>query len=267
MPWLALAALAIYLTLAGMACRQRHKEPCTSHPQLETSLLTLGLLLHGTALFGPFTVNPLHFGAAEALSLTAWLALAIYLAGKTIWRLPMPLEMLIALASALLLLALILPPSPPLDYHLTPLARGHILIAMLAYGTLTNAAATALLMRLADRSLHHPHARMLQRALPPLLILEQLLFLCLWTGFALLTLTLFSGLLFAEDMWGQALVFNHKTMFSLVAWLFFGILLAGHHWRGWRGRLAANWVLVGYILLLLGYMGAQLIMARLLQHV
>lgn len=261
MPWLALTALAIYLALVGLAYRQRNGMPCIAHSKIETGLLTFGLLLHGTATFSPFTLDLFHFGAAEALSLTAWLALALYLAGKAIWRLVMPLDILVSLAASLLLISLLIPASPPLDYTLTPLARGHILIAMLAYGMLTNAAAIALLMRLADSRLHHPRASMLQKALPPLLTLEQLLFLCLWSGFILLTLTLLTGSLFASEMWGHALAFNHKTMFSLVTWLFFGLLLAGHHRQGWRGRLAANWVLAGYILLLLGYMGAQLVMA------
>lgn len=268
MPWFALAALVVYLALASLACLSRHNSHDISNSKPEIALLLLGLLLHGAAVFSPFaSAAPLHFGAAEALSLTAWLALALYLAGQLIWRLQTPLNMLIALAAALLLLALLLPQSPPLDYALTALARGHLLIAMLAYGMLTNAAAIALLMRIADRRLHHPRATMLQRAPPPLLTLERLLFLCLWLGFALLTLTLLSGLLFAEQAWGHPVAFNHKTMFSLVAWLTFGLLLAGRLMRGWRGRLAANWTLSGYALLLLGYMGAQFVMTFMLHRV
>ena len=33
---------------------------------------------------------------------------------------------------------------------------------------------------------------------------------------------------------GQALRWDHKSVFTLMSWLLFGALLAGRHWRGWR---------------------------------
>lgn len=268
MPWFALAALLIYLTLASLACSAKRASRNSPRLGFEAIILTLGLLLHGTALFTPFTQpGPLHFGAAEALSLTAWLALAIYLAGQLVWRLQAPLTMLIALAAFLLLVALILPSGPALSYTLTPMARAHLLLAMLAYGMLTNAVAVALLMRFAEQRLHHPHVTLFQHTLPPLLTLEKLLFLCLWLGFILLTLTLTSGTLFAEQAWGHPLAFSHKTLFSTLAWLAFGGLLAGRHLLGWRGRFAANWTLAGYTLLVLGYIGTRLVLEFILLHI
>ncbi|MDR3412841.1 MAG: cytochrome c biogenesis protein CcsA [Formivibrio sp.] len=268
MPWFALAALVIYLALASLACFSRRVGSGTPHPVAEIALLSLGLLLHGAAIFNPF-VHPelLHFGASEALSLTAWLSLAIYLTGQLVWRVQAPLTMLITLAALFLLAALILPSGPALDYKVTTLARGHLLLAMLAYGMLTNAAAVALLMRLADRRLHHLRANTLLHALPPLLTLEKLLFLCLWLGFSLLTLVLASGILFSEQTWGHPLELNHKTFFSVVAWLIFGGLLAGRALRGWRGRFAANWTLAGYLLLFLGYIGTQFVLEIILHRV
>lgn len=268
MPWFALAALFFYLALAGLACLSRHAGRCTLHPKLEITLLALGLILHGTALFSPFAAStPLHFGASEALSLTAWLALAIYLTGQLVWRVQAPLTMLVALAALFLITALLLPKGPALDYTLTPLARGHLLLAMLAYGMLTNASAVALLMRIADRRLHHPRATLFLRALPPLLTLERLLFLCIWLGFGLLSLALASGVFFAELAWGHALEFNHKVFFSFAAWLAFGFLLIGRSLRGWRGRFAANWTLGGYLLLMLGYIGTRLVLEFILHRV
>lgn len=267
MPWFALAALVIYLALAGMTCSAKRAGRSSPALSLEITMLGLGLLLHGTTLFTPFAhPESLHFGAAEALSLTAWLALAIYLAGQIVWRLQAPLTILLSLAAAFLVLSLILPSGPSLDYPLTPLARIHLLLAMLAHGMLTNAAAVALLMRFADRRLHHPRTVRFQHTLPPLLTLEKLLFLCLWLGFLLLTLALASGTLFAEEAWGHPLELNHKTIFSLIAWLAFGGLLIGRILLGWRGRFAANWTLTGYILLFLGYIGTRFVLEFILHR-
>lgn len=267
MPLFELAALIIYLIITGLLCLSRLTNYCAPQPKLETSLLLIGLLLHGNAVFAPFAnASTLHFGAAEALSLTAWTSLAIYLGGQSIWQLKAPLAILISFATVFLALSLCLPAGPALDYNLTSLARAHLLIAMLAYGMLTNAAAVALLMRIADRRLHHPKAHLLQRKLPPLLTLEKLMFLCLWLGFAFLSLTLISGVFFAESAWGHPVRFNHKTLFSFSAWCAFGSLLIGHHFRGWRGRFAANWIIIGYTFLILGYIGAHFILQVILHR-
>lgn len=268
MPWFALAALVIYLVLAGITCSGKRAGRTAPSIRIEIALLGAGLLLHGTAIFTPFTLpNTLHFGASEALSLTAWLALAIYLAGQIVWRLQAALTILLSIAATFLLLAIILPSGPIIGYTLTPLARIHLLIAMLAYGMLTNAAAVALLMQFAERRLHHPGTTLLQYALPPLLTLERLLFLCLWLGFILLTLALITGTLFAESTWGHPAEFNHKIVFSGIAWLAFGGLLIGRILRGWRGRFAASWTLTGYVLLLLGYIGTHLVLEFILHRI
>jgi len=49
----------------------------------------------------------------------------------------------------------------------------------------------------------------------------------------------------SEALFGKPPSFNHKTVFSVLAWVLFGVLLAGR-WRfGWRGRKALRWVVTG----------------------
>ena len=63
-------------------------------------------------------------------------------------------------------------------------------------------------------------------------------------GFVLLTLTVASGILFTEQIFGQPFKLTHKSLFGILAWLTYGALLAGR-WRfGWRGRQALRWILV-----------------------
>ena len=63
-------------------------------------------------------------------------------------------------------------------------------------------------------------------AVPPLLTLERFLFRLIAVGFVLLTLTLASGMLFTEQLFGKPLVFTHKSVFSVLGWLTFGALLS-----------------------------------------
>src|SRR5690606_14845808 len=117
----------------------------------------------------------------------------------------------------------------------------------------------AMLMTALDRQLHRPvqaesNRGMLDRALhsmPPLLVQEGLLFRLIWLGFAVLTLTVVTGIAVSLRLTGQPLPMDHKTVFTLLSWLTFGVLLLGRHTRGWRGRIALRWTLVGFAFVLL----------------
>ena len=51
-----------------------------------------------------------------------------------------------------------------------------------------------------------------------------------------------------------------KPLFFIIAGnLLFGILLAGRHWRGWRGKTALSFTLIGFATLLLAYVGSRFV--------
>jgi ABC-type uncharacterized transport system permease subunit len=68
--------------------------------------------------------------------------------------------------------------------------------------------------------------------------------------------------MFLEDIFAQHLL--HKTVFSIVAWGVFAVLLVGRLRLGWRGRQAVYWVLAGYGLLALSYFGNRFVLEFLL---
>ena len=136
----------------------------------------------------------------------------------------------------------------------------HLVIALLAYSLLTFAALHASLMAMAERSLHNKQPLIRMPDFPPIMTMERLLFQIITLGFLLLTLTVVSGVFFTEQLFHQALKFNHKTVFSIASWLIFGALLVGRHVRGWRGRVAVRWTLVGFVLLLLAYVGTKFVL-------
>ena len=117
-----------------------------------------------------------------------------------------------------------------------------------------------------DRALHAKRFSPVIRQMPPLLALERLLFQVLWAGFALLTLTVFSGVLFSEQLFGRPVALSHKTVFALMSWLIFAALMWGRWRHGWRGRLAVRWTLAGFVLLLLAYVGSKFVLEVLLHR-
>jgi ABC-type uncharacterized transport system permease subunit len=99
-----------------------------------------------------------------------------------------------------------------------------------------------------------------------LLTLEAMLFQTIGVGFALLTLAVFSGVFFSEELFGTALQLSHKVVFAILSWLVFGGLLLGRHFRGWRGRTALVWTITGFTLLLLAYLGTQFVLEVVLRR-
>ena len=136
----------------------------------------------------------------------------------------------------------------------------HIGIALLAYSLFTFAALHALLMTIAERSLHNKPTLIKLPNFPPLLVMEQLLFRVITFGFVLLTITLISGMFFSEQLYGEPLEFTHKIVFSITSWVIYGWLLFGRYQYGWRGKKAIYLTLIGFVLLLLSYIGSKFIL-------
>ena len=100
----------------------------------------------------------------------------------------------------------------------------------------------------------------------PLLTLERLTFRFAGAGFVLLSATLLAGLFFSETLYGRPMKFDHKTVFSILAWLVFAFLLLGRLKFGLRGRKAVRVLYAGSILLLLAYVGSRFVLEVILRR-
>jgi ABC-type uncharacterized transport system permease subunit len=208
--------------------------------------------------------SALRFGFGQALSATLWLAVLVYWIENLFYRLEGMQPLVLGVAAVCTPLPYLFPGLESPAYAHTTEFRMHLALAMIAYGLLTIAALHALLMSLIEKRLH---GRRLGEELtgplasmPPLLTLETLLFRILGAGFVTLTLTLVTGMVFSETLFGKALEFNHKTLFAVLSWAIFGLLLAGRHFYGWRGRRALRWTMAGFIVLLLAYVGSRFVL-------
>jgi ABC-type uncharacterized transport system permease subunit len=252
-----LAAL-IYLVCAVLPARQR--------TAIAAGTL-LAWLIHGGALWTDMVVpGSLRLGFAVILSATLWISVAAYWLENRNFSLD-SLRVLVLPSAAVAVVLPALFPGSLVALHDKPVLYGwHIAIAIMAYSSLTIAAFHAVLMAVQEASLHTPpggrpgwFAAMIER-LPALLTMERLLFRMIGFGFALLTLTVLSGIVFSEELFGQAMRWDHKTIFTLLSWLLFGSLLAGRHWRGWRGKTALSFTLSGFATLLLAYVGSRFVL-------
>lgn len=132
----------------------------------------------------------------------------------------------------------------------------HVLLSVIAYSLLTIATLQAMVLAYQYRKLKSKHPGGLIGILPPLQTMEKLMFELVGFGFLLLSLSVFSGLLFIDDMFAQQLA--HKTVFSLSSWVIYAIILFGRFYSGWRGILAIRWLMAGFVALMLAYFGSKL---------
>lgn len=266
LPTLSILAIVCYLLAAGLlAMPLFDRVPSPSTPSWQRTALgvaTLAALVHGGVLLGMHRgALDLHFFAA--LSLVAWVMSALTL----LVNLSRPVAALgvIVFPLAALLVAVdgfLAPPTVPLaiDWQI----KLHVTVALIAFSVLAIAAVVAIGLAIQERGLRHRQFGPWLRALPPLTLTETLLFQLIGAGFALLTLTLVTGMLFVGNLFGQHLV--HKTVLSIVAWLVFGTLLYGRWRHGWRGRRAVNLTLTGMATLALAFFGSKAVLELILHR-
>lgn len=261
--FVAYAALAIYfwraqITGGGEALNRS----ATGH------LVILPLALHAYLLYGNlFGDSGINLSLVYALSLILWLTMLVYWVARIFYPITSLQTLVLPLASIGALLPALFPQTTlPATSQISFVLQAHILAAMFAYSLLTIAALHAGLMSLVEKSLHHATLPRMLHGLPPLLTMEILLFKILWAGFVLLSLTLISGMVFSEQLFGQPWKLNHKMLFGFISWGVFAGLLLGHHFYGWRGRTAVHWTMSGFVFLILAYLGSKFVLEVLLSR-
>jgi ABC-type uncharacterized transport system permease subunit len=232
----------------------------------ERAALLLPLAVHGWLLYEGIFSRELRFGFAQALSVMMFLGIALYWIESLFYSLEGMQPLLLPLAALAVPLPAVFPGLASSGAHAqVPEFKLHLALAMVAYSLFVIALLHAALMAVVERRLHQKNTGFFG-SLPPLLTLEQLLFRVIGAAFVFLTLTLLTGILFSEELFGRALPFDHKTVFALLSWLTFGLLLAGRWLRGWRGRTALRWTLTGFLMLLFAYVGSRFVLEVLLHR-
>jgi ABC-type uncharacterized transport system permease subunit len=240
----------------------------------ERGAILVPLALHGWGLYeGIFSTPELRFGFAQAMSAMLWLAVVIYWIESLFFRLEGMQSFILGAAGICTVLPLWFS-GRTIAYGTSVDFRVHLSLAIVAYSLFTIAILHAVLMAIADRFLHQrmngleanqslegPIAN-----LPPLLTIEKMLFRLIAVAFFFLTVTLATGMILSNSMFGKALRFNHETVFAVASWLTFAILLWGRIFRGWRGRTALRWTIAGFVMVVLANIGTAFVLEVLLKR-
>ncbi|MBI2439973.1 MAG: c-type cytochrome biogenesis protein CcsB [Lentisphaerae bacterium] len=222
-----------------------------------TLLLTLGVLgLTGYLGWRWLEAGRPPFGNMfESLVVLAWAVVVVYLALRAARRIPV-------LGTATALLAtLVLAYASAFESDIQPLMPAlrsnwltfHVFTCMLGYG----AFAVSFLAAIG----HLITARTLSRASPEVRgAFEIITARTISFGFLFLSVGIITGAVWANSAWGTYWSWDPKETWSLITWLVYAIYLHCRFMRLWLGRRAAWIAIIGFICVLITYVGVNFLM-------
>lgn len=230
------------------------------------SLYWAGLSLAIVVPLG-WALEQLSDGWQTNLSVDLWVGIGgsmavfglISVINRHAWRLTpllVPYMILLGMLAALFAFA---PASPLMDSIPEAWLDLHILVSMSTLACLTVAATAALASFLQARALKIKRPTRLSRFLPAVTDSERLFERLLIVSELILAVGVASGLAMKKVGTGSVFSFDHKTLFSLIAFVSIGLLLVGRRVCGVRGQMAARVVLMAYTFVVLGYFGVKFV--------
>ncbi len=133
----------------------------------------------------------------------------------------------------------------------------HALLAFFSYAAFTIAAGVAIMYLLQRYFLKTRQFGGLFQKLPPLDTMDEISYRCLTIGFPLLTVAIITGSIWSEQAMGSYWVWDPKQTWSLITWLIYAALLHGRLVIGWRGKRAAVLSILGFVVLLVTFIGMK----------
>jgi cytochrome c-type biogenesis protein CcsB len=224
--------------------------------------LAAGLVFHTLALlqrtwaYGYLPVA--SFGGA--LLLFGWVLVSAFLLFN--WRYPIRvLGALVAPLAALIIYGALV--SARGQETISPMLRGvwllaHIGLTMGGIAALTLNFLGGIFYLIQERQLKAKRFGFFFRRLPSLSQLDTLNYWCLSIGFPLLTGGIITGSLYAQHTLGRFWSWDPKEVLTLLAWLIYAVLMHERLTVGWRGRRAAWLAILGFLVLLVTFVGANL---------
>ncbi|MCW8093037.1 cytochrome C assembly family protein [Alteromonas sp. ASW11-130] len=253
----ALLSIAMYLiSMFVLMGRLFHKDG--PNKTVALSLAAVGTVVHilylADAIMG---VPGQNMSITNVLSLVAWLITVSMLISITLLPNVMLLPGVLGFAALSVTAVFIIPAEHIMHIELQPGLLIHISLSLFAYGTLVIAFLYALQMSYITHRLKQKEAAFIYSTMPPLTLVEGILFKLLLVGTCLLIIAQISGFIFLDNMFSK--LYAHKTLLSLAATAIYILLLVGQRMWGWRGKQVIGLTVLGLALLSMAYFGSRFV--------
>ncbi|MBQ4452176.1 MAG: c-type cytochrome biogenesis protein CcsB [Clostridia bacterium] len=130
----------------------------------------------------------------------------------------------------------------------------HVSTAIIAYGSFGVCFVLSLIFLLRARA---QQGSFLDQHLPDREKLDVISYRASALGLLFLTFTILSGAIWAERAWGSYWSWDPKETWSLVTWIVYAAYLHLRLRRGWQGRAAAVFAVIGFICVMFTYIGVN----------
>ncbi|MCE5335197.1 MAG: cytochrome c biogenesis protein CcsA [Desulfobacteraceae bacterium] len=228
------------------------------------SAMLIGAVFHaGAILIRSVQIGQLAFTTGqEAISLFAWMFVATYLVLQLRLQLRILGSFVSPLAVIFMLSTSLLPSQilPKSELFKSGWVILHVSTLFLANALFALAFSVAIMYLLQERHIKRKNFGFLYMRLPPLERLDSIGHLCLIIGFPLMTGGLVAGFAYASIVWQSPWNWDPKEILSIVTWIIYAVLVHERLAVGWRGRRAAWLAIFGFSVILLTFMGANLLL-------
>ena len=244
--------------LASVATLSRLFHPKGPNIVLVLSLGCVAIVAHtlsnGQYLYQQADIN---FSLPNVVSLVSLLITLLVSLVALKYKVNLLLPVVYSFAGIWQLLMIFIPPNVliPLSAEKVFLVT-HITLALIAYCVLIIATLYAFQVAYINYKLKNKNLLAVSH-LPPLMQVENQLFLILSIGTLCLLLSQFSGLIFLDDFFTKERA--HKTVLSLMSLLVYMLILWGHFKQGWRGHKVLVLTVIASLLLTLSYFGSRFV--------
>ena len=96
-----------------------------------------------------------------------------------------------------------------------------------------------------------------EQHIPPQKRLDLISYRAVSLGFLFLTFVMVTGAIWAERAWGSYWSWDPKETWSLVTWIIYAIYLHLRISKGWKGKSAAIFAVIGFICVIFTYIGVN----------
>ena len=130
----------------------------------------------------------------------------------------------------------------------------HVSTAIISYGAFGVSFAVSLIFLLSEKMSGN---EFWQKHIPPKQKLDLISYRAVSLGLLFLTFVIITGAIWAERAWGSYWSWDPKETWSLVTWLIYALYLHLRISRGWKGRSAAIFAVIGFICVIFTYIGVN----------
>ena len=132
----------------------------------------------------------------------------------------------------------------------------HVGSAIISYGSFAVACGLSIMYLLNSKNMKKSKSKIL----PDEEACDYLSYRVIAFGYLMLTVVIISGAIWAKYAWSRYWAWDPKETWSLITWLIYSVYLHLRFNRGWKGKPAAWFAVIGFICVIFTFIGVNLLL-------